>query len=289
MAQVASESLGIPVEQITVKLGDSRLPEGPNSGGSQTSASIGPAIRAAAIGARNKVLRLCDGDGSSPLHRVQEDGVAARDGRIYRIGDESAGESYAQILRRHNLRMVEEEVKTDVSTREGGNQKKKDEKKSNAETKKDEQVDRSKYGFHSFGAVFAKVRVDPDLGIVRVTDCAGVMDIGKVLNLKMAKNQIMGGMLFALGMALMEGTIYDPNNGRVVTRDLASYLVPVHADAPHFDIRFIDKPDPYISPVGSRGIGEIGITGTAAAIANAVYHATGKRVRELPITPDKLI
>jgi xanthine dehydrogenase YagR molybdenum-binding subunit len=124
---------------------------------------------------------------------------------------------------------------------------------------------------------------------VRVAKIAGVMDIGRVLNLKTATNQIMGGMIFGIGMALMEGTIYDPTNGRVVTRDLTDYLVPVNADMPAFDIQFIDIPDPYISPVGARGIGEIGITGITAAIANAIYHATGKRVRDLPITPDKLL
>ena len=115
------------------------------------------------------------------------------------------------------------------------------------------------------------------------------MDIGRILNPKTAKSQIMGGAIFGIGMALMEGSVYDPNSGRIVTKDLAEYLVPVHADMPVFDIQFTDKPDPYISPVGVRGAGEIGITGITAAIVNAVYNATGKRVRELPITPDKLI
>ena len=117
----------------------------------------------------------------------------------------------------------------------------------------------------------------------------GVMDIGKVMNLKTAIKQIKGGMIFGLGMALMENVQYDPNNGRIVTRDLAQYLVPVHADIPEIEVQFIDRPDPYISPLGARGIGEIGVTGMAAAIANAIYNATGKRVRDLPITPDKLI
>jgi xanthine dehydrogenase YagR molybdenum-binding subunit len=109
------------------------------------------------------------------------------------------------------------------------------------------------------------------------------------MNLKTATNQIMGGMIFGMGMALMENVQYDPNNGRMVTRDLAQYLVPVHADIPKIEIQFIDKLDPYISPLGARGIGEIGVTGMAAAIANAIYNATGRRVRDLPITPDKLI
>jgi xanthine dehydrogenase YagR molybdenum-binding subunit len=133
------------------------------------------------------------------------------------------------------------------------------------------------------------VLVDPDLMTVHVDKAVSVMDIGKVLNLKTAKNQIMGGMIFGIGMALMEETQYDPNRGRVVTRDLANYLVPVHADMPEFEVEFLDKPDLLISPIGARGIGEIGITGMAAAVANAITNATGKRVRDLPVTLDKLM
>ena len=294
MAQITAETLGLPVEKITAKLGDSKLPKSPNSGGSQTSASIGPAIRAAAIGAMSKVLDLIANDKKSPLEGAGDSDIVGMNGGIYLKNDSTRGETYAAILHRHNLDKVEDEVTVNVSTREskGGDDKKDDKdkkKKINEAVKQDEQTDRKQYSFHSFGAQFAKVMVDPYLGIVRVTDMVGVMDIGKVLNLKTAKNQIMGGMIFGLGMALMEGTEYDPNNGRVVTRDLAQYLVPVNADVPAFDIHFLDKADPYISPIGSRGIGEIGITGAAAAIANAVYHATGIRVRDLPITPDKLI
>jgi xanthine dehydrogenase YagR molybdenum-binding subunit len=136
--------------------------------------------------------------------------------------------------------------------------------------------------------MFARVLVDPLTGVFRVTNLTACMDIGRVLNLKTARNQLMGGMIFALGMAKMEESVYDPRNGRPVTRDLANYHVPVHADIPEFDIRFLDRPDPIISPIGARGIGEIGITGTTAAIVNAVFHATGLRIRDLPITPDKL-
>ncbi len=153
----------------------------------------------------------------------------------------------------------------------------------------DEKVDRKAYSFHSFGAQFVRVLVDPELMTVHVDKAVAVMDIGKVLNLKTAKNQIMGGMIFGIGMALMEETIYDPNRGRVVTQDLANYLVPVHADMPEFEVEFLDKPDLLISPIGARGIGEIGITGMAAAITNAIFNATGKRVRDLPVTLDKLM
>lgn len=294
MAQIAADTLGLPVERVKARLGDSKLPKGPNSGGSQTSASIGPPIRAAALGVIAKLAKMETRNQASPLYGSSEENIVSGKGGLHDKNDPNRRVSYAHVLERHGLTHIEEEAKTDVSTREkkgGAGQENKEgkEKEHNKAVKQDEETNRKDYAFHSFGAQFVKVRVDPHTGTVRVTDAVSVMDIGTVLNLKTAKNQIMGGMIFALGMALMEGTVYDPNEGRVVTRDLANYLVPVHADMPVFDIQFIGKPDPYISPIGSRGIGEIGITGATAAIANAVYHATGKRVRELPITPDKLI
>lgn len=153
----------------------------------------------------------------------------------------------------------------------------------------DEKKDRKNFSFHSFGAYFVKVLVDPLIGTVKVDKVVGVMDVGKILNAKTARSQIIGGAVWGIGMALMEESVYHEKTGRIVTKDLAEYLVPVHADMPEFEIRFIDEPDTNISPVGARGAGEIGITGLPAAIANAVYHATGKRIRQLPITPDKLI
>jgi xanthine dehydrogenase YagR molybdenum-binding subunit len=183
---------------------------------------------------------------------------------------------------------MEGEAATKGSTREGGDKKKKP-KPSDEKENIDLKLDAAPYSFQSFGAQFARVLFDPLLGVVRVSHCAAVMDIGKVLNLKTARNQIMGGMIFGIGMALMEETIYDSNRGRIVTRDLANYLVPVHADIPEIEVQFIDQPDPHITSMGARGIGEIGITGITAAIANAIYNASGKRIRDLPITPDKLL
>src|SRR6202012_525767 len=206
------------------------------------------------------------------------------------------GESLTDVLRRKGVDKVESQAKTDVSTRQqqstpapdGSPEAKiEEESKTNAAVQADEKTDRNDYVFHSFGAQFAKVLVDPDLGTIRVEKIASVMDIGTVMNLKTATNQIMGGIIFGMGMALMEETQYDPNNGRIVTRDLAQYLVPVHADIPEIEVQFIEKPDTLISPIGARGIGEIGITGMEAAISNVIYNATGKRVRDLPITPDK--
>jgi xanthine dehydrogenase YagR molybdenum-binding subunit len=297
LTQIAAEGLGLPMASVQCKLGDSKLPKGPNSGGSQVSASAGGAVWAAVLTLKSKAIQLAIADKKSPLFGQAEEGVQAEGGRIFAGGSPGMGETYAQLLARRGLPMLEVEITTNVSTREGaspppaaaGEKSGAQQDQQSAAVKADEGVDHKKYAFHSWGAQFVKVLVDPGLGTVRVAKIVGVMDIGKVLNLKTATNQIMGGMIFGIGMALMEDTIYDPNNGRVVTRDLTDYLVPVNADMPEFDIQFIDIPDPYISPVGARGIGEIGITGITAAIANAIYHATGKRVRDLPITPDKLL
>jgi xanthine dehydrogenase YagR molybdenum-binding subunit len=242
---------------------------------------------------KSKAIQLAIADKKSPLFGQPEEEVQADGGKLFIAGSPDKGETYAQLLTRKELPTLETEITTNVSTREGaapaaGGEKKGGDQES-AAVKADEGVDHKKYAFHSFGAHFVKVLVDPTLGTVHVDKIVGVMDIGRVLNLKTATNQIMGAMIFGIGMALMEGTIYDPTNGRVVTRDLSDYLVPVNADMPSFDVQFIDIPDPYISPVGARGIGEIGITGITAAIANAIYHATGRRVRDLPITPDKLL
>jgi len=147
----------------------------------------------------------------------------------------------------------------------------------------------NKLGFQSFGAQFCEVKIDPDLPLVRVTRWVSVMDCGRVVNLKTGRSQILGGIVMGIGMALEEETVYDPATGLPATRNLADYHVPVHADIHPIMVHFVGEPDYAFNPVGARGMGEIGITGAAAAVANAVYHATGKRVRDLPITIDKLI
>jgi xanthine dehydrogenase YagR molybdenum-binding subunit len=299
MTQIAADALGLPIDKVKVKLGDSDFPKGANSGGSQVTASVGPAIRAAALGAVDKVIKMAVADSNSPLHGLKTEQVMVTNGMMHLKDNPAKGESYQQLFSRNQMPQLEAFATTNASTREAQtpatppkNDKEmaqQKESEANPEVKADEQTDRKGHAFHSFGAQFVKVRVDELLGTVHIDKIVSVMDIGKVMNLKTAKNQIMGGAIFGIGMALMEGTEYDPNRGRVITRDLAQYLLPVHADMPEFDVQFLDVPDPVISPIGARGIGEIGITGITAAIANAVFNATGKRVRDLPIRPEKLI
>ena len=142
---------------------------------------------------------------------------------------------------------------------------------------------------HSFGAVFAEVHIDPDFGEVRVQRIVGAYGVGNILNAKTARSQLLGGIIFGVGMALLEETLMDRRTGRVMNADLAEYHVPVNADIHDIDVMFVPETDYHINPLGVKGVGEIGITGAAAAIANAVYHATGKRVRDLPITLDKVV
>ena len=322
MAQVMAEALGLPIDKVEFKLGDTIYPQGPNSGGSQTMATTGPAVRAAALTVKSKIIKLAIGDKKSPFYTQEEAAIDVDNGKLFLRNNPSKSEMYSDILTRNKLPLVETEITTDVSTKEtqksepnsaakqgggsggkesgsGQEQQKgkgdsqqggsKDESKDNFFVKEDQELDRSKIAFHSFGAQFAKVLVDPLTGMVKVDKIASVMDIGTILNEKTARSQIMGGAIFGIGMALMEESVYDENTGRIVTKDLSEYLVPVHADMPQFDVQFTNVKDSYISPVGARGAGEIGITGITAAIVNAVYNATGKRIRELPITPDKLM
>jgi xanthine dehydrogenase YagR molybdenum-binding subunit len=151
------------------------------------------------------------------------------------------------------------------------------------------QLDSKKFSCHSFGAVFAEIAVDPDLGMIHTRRIVAVFDVGKIMNEKLARSQFIGGIVWGVGLALMEDTHVDPRNGRIMNANLADYHVPVNADIGEIDVSALDIPDPQLDSLGARGIGEIGITGTGAAIANAIFHATGKRVRDLPITPDKLL
>jgi xanthine dehydrogenase YagR molybdenum-binding subunit len=264
-AQVAADALGIPAERVTMGLGDTRMPNAPNAGGSQLTASVGSAVNLAALDARANVTQLAIDDARSPLAGAAPEAIDAKDGRLFLKADPSRGETYAAIIQRSGAAVVE--GKADA--------KPGDEKK--------------QYAMHAFGAQFAEVRVDPDLGTVRVVRQLGAFAAGRIINAKLAHSQYIGGMTFGLGMALLEETRRDDRTGRVMNANLSEYLLPVHADVPATEAILVEEVDPHVNEIGVKGIGEIGIVGAAAAIANAVYHATGKRIRDLPITPDKLL
>ncbi len=262
MAQVAADALGLAVEKVRFDLGDTEMPEAPRSGGSQTAASCASAVLLAGRALRDKLVRMAAADAGSPLLGARPDEVLVEDGRMTANG---RTDSFAEVIRRGGGAPVEERAKTGPDEA------------------------RKKFSLHSFGAQFAEVLVDPDLGHVRVKRLVGVFAGGRILNARLARSQFMGGMVWGIGMALHEQTVYDEKLGRILSRDLADYHVPSHADVQSIEPYFIEEEDVHVDPAGVKGIGEIGITGAAAAIANAVFNATGKRVRSLPITPDKLL
>jgi len=268
MAQIVADVTGIPVEKISSDLGDSHMPPAPVSGGSMTTASVLPAVKKAAEEALKKLVDAAISDEKSPLHGKKQEEVTAANGRIFAKGSSpESGISYGKVLEGQKLAAVEGE-----SSLHPGDE-------------------RQKYAFHSFGAQFVEVKVDPEIAKVTVSRVASAFDVGRIINLKTARSQAYSGIIMGIGMTLMEHTIYDKRDGSIVNSNLADYAVPVNADIHSIDVSFIDKPDPYIDDqgIGARGVGEITVTGLAAALANAVYHATGRRIRELPITPNKLL
>jgi xanthine dehydrogenase YagR molybdenum-binding subunit len=264
-SQVAAEALGIPVERITFGQGDTKLPPAPNAGGSQLTASVGSAVKLAGLDARANVVAIAIADPHSPLAGATPEQIDAKDGRLFLKAQPERGETYAAIIARNGGATVEGRADAKPG----------DEKKA--------------YSMHAFGAQFAEVHVDSDLGTIRVVRQVGAFGAGRIVNAKLARSQFIGGMTMGLGMALLEETRRDERTGRVMNANLAEYLVPVHADVPATEAIMVEEDDPHVNEIGVKGIGEIGIVGAAAAIANAVYHATGKRIRDLPITPDKLL
>ena len=287
LAQTAADALGVPVERITVEIGDSNLPPAPASVSAQTTASVNPAVLAAGEMLRESLLQLATADGKSNLYNRKFAEIAFADAGFFVKGDTSQADSYAEIMRRNNKTMMEACATTlPVS---GNRMGAPGAPCMPAPIASEENSDDKKYSFHSFGAQFAEVWVDEDLGTIRVKRFVSVHDIGRIMNEKTARSQVIGGVIYGLGQALMEETAYDKRWANPVTRSLADYHVPVQLDVPQIDVHFVGKPDPHISPIGARGGGEIGIVGVAAAVANAVFNATGKRLRDLPLTPDKLL
>ncbi len=265
MSQIAADGLALPVSKIKFELGNSAFPESPVEGGSMTVASVGSAVHDCTNAVRRKLFELARDDERSPLHQAPPEAIAAADGRFFDKNDPARGESFVQILKRHNKNSFE-------LTRES---------KPGDEAKR--------FSMRAFGAMFVEVRVDPDLGTIRVARVVGGFGAGRIINPKTANSQAIGGMIGGIGMALLEQVIWDSRNARVVNSNLADYRVPVNADIPNLEAFFVDERDPHVNPLGAKGIAELAIVGVAPAIANAVYHATGKRVRDLPITPEKLL
>lgn len=265
MVQIAAEVLGVPPANIRFDLGESTLPDAPGQTGSTTVSSVGSAIQVACAALKQKILALAVSKPDSVLYNLKPENLTVQNSRIISPQNAGAGLTYTDVLRAHNLPQVE------VT----------EESKPGAEW--------GKYSMYSYGAHFIEVNVNPHTGEVRVKRAVTCAGVGKIINEKTARSQSIGGVVGGIGMALTEESVMDHRFGRYVTADLAGYHVPVNADVPEIDVFFMDEHDPHVNPVGAKGLGEIAIVGVAAAIANAVFHATGKRIRELPITPDKLI
>jgi xanthine dehydrogenase YagR molybdenum-binding subunit len=289
MTQLAAEVLGLNAHRVELELGDTRLPRAPEAGGSGLTAALGSAVHNTCVALVQRFLALVSDDPHSPLRGCAIEDVVASDGRLALIDDESRGESYAEILQRHGL---------DELTADGGSAPPR------AGTgvlvgslvvsrlgrfgRKVVGASHATVPAGAFGARFAEVRVDPELGVLRITRIVSVTDGGRIVNEKLARSQLLGGTIGGMGMAMFEETVTDPGSGRVANATLSDYLVAVNADVPDIDVVFVGDPD-RSNPIGAKGIGELGLLGVAAAIANGVYHATGRRIRSLPITIDQLL
>jgi xanthine dehydrogenase YagR molybdenum-binding subunit len=265
MAQIAADALGMPVDKVRFELGDTTFPEAPLSAGSQTAASVGSAVKQAAARARADLIAVALADARSPLHGLVAEDVDSEDGVLFAKKERSKREPFAAIVARSG----------------------KDEIASRADATEGEA--RKALSCQSFGAQFCEVHVDELTGEVRVSRLVSAFAAGKILNAKTARSQLLGGIVWGISLALLENTVRDARDGRVVTKELQDYHVPVNSDVPVIEVITVDEIDPHVSDVGAKGIGELGIVGVGAAIANAVFHATGKRIRDLPITLDKLL
>jgi xanthine dehydrogenase YagR molybdenum-binding subunit len=263
MTQVAADMLGLPLDNVTAKLGDSTLPQSQVEGGSWIAASVSNAIVTTCNAVRKELLGLATTMPGSPLAGAKPDDVVLADGKIVSKSDPTRSVSVADAMRHGAVDRIEQEKTTDFENDPA-------------------------YARNTHSAIFAEVKVDEHLGVVRVTRVVSAVAAGRIINPKTAGNQIMGGIVWGIGMALHEETLVDHKFGRIANADLAGYHVPVNADVQDIEVIFVDEPDDLVNPLGIKGVGEIGLVGVAAAIANAVYHATGKRVRDLPITLDKL-
>jgi xanthine dehydrogenase YagR molybdenum-binding subunit len=265
-AQIAADALGLDLERLAFKAGTSDLPDAGIAGGSAHTATAGSAIHNAGAAVIAKLAELATSDERSPLFGAGNAGVVARDGRLHRRDDESRHEGYGDILARAGL--------AEIEARGNGAA---------------DPAAQSNYAMHAHGAVFAEVKVDPDLGQIRVSRMVGAFAAGRVINPRLVQSQLMGGMIWGVSFALHEQAIIDHRSGRTMNANLGEYHVPVNADVPRMEAITVDEHDPHVNALGIKGVGEIGITGSAGAVANAVWHATGIRVRRFPIRIDDLV
>lgn len=266
LAQIAAEALGLDPDQVELHSGLSTLPDGGVAGGSAHTASAGLALNNAGKDAIAKLAELATKDPASPLFGAGNIGVEARDGRLYRRDDETRSDSYAEILARAGQQEI-------VGT---------------AKASRDPEAAEA-HAMFSHGAVFAEVKVDPDLGQIRVTRLVGAFAAGRIINPRLVESQYFGGMIWGVSFALHEEAIIDRRTGRIMNADLAEYHVPINADIPSLEAILIPENDPFVNAIGVKGVGEIGITGTVGAIANAIWHATGVRVRKFPVRLEDIV
>jgi xanthine dehydrogenase YagR molybdenum-binding subunit len=266
LAQIAADGLGLDIDQVDFRSGTSDLPDAGIAGGSAHTATAGMAIHGAGTDAITKLAELAMSDQRSKLFGAGNAGVIARGGRLFRRDDERRSESYAEILVRAGLAQIEGRGQSAADP-----------------------TAQSKYAMHAHGAVFAEVKVDPELGQIRATRLVGAFAAGRVINPRLVRSQYFGGMIWGVSFALHERAATDPRSGRVMNPNLGEYHVPVNADVPSLEAILVEEHDSHVNALGIKGVGEIGITGTAGAVANAVWHATGARIRQFPITLDRLI
>jgi xanthine dehydrogenase YagR molybdenum-binding subunit len=265
MQQVAADALGLAPEKVIVRLGDTRLPASHASIGSATMANAGASVMLAAQAAHDRAVQLALAGKDAPFSGAEAEDVVVADGTLALAG-KNLNITYAELLTRNGLSSLTGDGDYDPVEEAMGPK-----------------------AIFSFGAVFAEVRVDPDFGTVRVNRVVGAYDAGRIINPKTARSQAIGGIIWGVGQALLEQSETDPRTGRFVNRNYSGYLVPTNADIPELDVLFVGAFDEEASPLGAKGLGELTAVSVAPAIANAVYHATGKRIRDLPITVEKLL
>ncbi|MEC9482764.1 MAG: molybdopterin cofactor-binding domain-containing protein, partial [Halomonas sp.] len=261
-AQTAAELTGIPLERIQVRLGESSLPAGPLSGGSMATATTLPAV-AAAVRAAIDELKEVATDEDAPFTGSDSDSLDFHDGAL--VDAQGKRVTFEELLAGQKLGSVS----GDGQAAPGDEQQ--------------------QYSFRSFGVHFVEVRWDPGISRLRVSRVVSSIDIGRAVNPVTARNQVEGSIVMGIGMGLFEKLDYDPRDARLINNNYSDYVVTSHADMPAIDVELLDNPDYAFNEFGARGVGEIGLTGVAPAIANAVYHATGKRIRDLPINVEKLM